>query len=66
MWDAISRWFIVARIAALGRHSLEVFVCSVVLDYLLKAGCTAIGVAFPTNLVSGLVSSSRCSFWLMY
>jgi len=50
-WDAICRWFIVARIATLGRHSLEVFVCSVVLDYLLKAACTAVGIAFPANLL---------------
>src|SRR5437867_4850839 len=54
-WQAISRSFIVARIIALGRCSLQVFVCSVVLDYLLKAACTELRLSFPTNLLVWLV-----------
>jgi hypothetical protein len=48
-WETISESFVVRRIAALGRYSLQVFVCSVVLDYVLKAACTALALAFPAN-----------------
>ena len=54
-WDAISKSFIVRQIVALGRYSLPVFMCSVVLDYLLKAACTELGLSFPINLVVWLV-----------
>jgi hypothetical protein len=54
-WDTISKWFIVTRIVALGRHSLGVFACSVVLDYLLKAACTELSLSFPINLLAWLV-----------
>ena len=54
-WDAISESFIVRRIVALGRYSLAVFVCSVVLDYLLKAACTELRLSFPMNVVAWLV-----------
>jgi len=50
-WDALSKWPVVQRVASLGRYSLEVFVCSVVLDYVLKAACTELGLSFPANLV---------------
>ncbi len=51
-WDSICNSFIVARIVALGRSSLEVFACSVVLDYLLKAVCTDLKLMFPVNLIA--------------
>jgi hypothetical protein len=50
-WHRLAESFFVQGIAALGRHSLEVFACSVVLDYLLKAFCTRFALAFPTNLI---------------
>jgi hypothetical protein len=50
-WDAISKWPVAQRVASLGRYSLEVFVCSVVLDYVLKAACTELGLSFPANLL---------------
>ena len=53
-----ARWWIrigdsrpVAAVATLGRYSLTVFVSSVVLDYLLKALCSELPIAFPANLV---------------
>jgi hypothetical protein len=54
-WDTISKSFIVTRLVALGRYSLPVFVCSVVLDYLLKAVCTELRLSFPMNLLAWLV-----------
>jgi hypothetical protein len=54
-WETISDWFVVRRIVALGRHSLAVFVCSVMLDYVLKAACTALNVTFPANVLVWLI-----------
>ena len=51
-WETFARSFIVARIVVLGRSSLEVFACSVVLDYLLKAACTDLKLSFPVNLAA--------------
>jgi hypothetical protein len=53
-WDKISSTWIVNAIARFGPWSLEVFVVSVVLDYVLKALCTGFGVGFPVNLFAWL------------
>jgi hypothetical protein len=49
-WEQISTFSIVARIVMLGRSSLVVFTCSVVLDYVLKAVCTNLRLSFPMNI----------------
>lgn len=54
-WERISASLIVKKIVTLGRASLPVFTCSVVLDYLLKAVCTELKLSFPTNVVVWLV-----------
>jgi hypothetical protein len=50
-WERISASAIVKKVVTLGRASLPVFTCSVVLDYLLKAVCTELKLSFPVNVV---------------
>lgn len=52
LWDRFARTWAVHALAALGRHSLTVFLASVFLDYTLKAAIERWALTFPANLAT--------------